>query len=162
MHIAVLSDSHDNIWKLEAALPHLRRAEAVVHCGDLCSPFMLRRLAEGLKDTPIHMVWGNNDGDVLLMSRIAREHPQITLHGVFAQIPVEDALVGVHHYPEVARPLALSGQYRMVFYGHNHQSAEERLGDCLLLNPGEMMGMKGGSTLAIVDSRALAVEWVEV
>ncbi len=40
MKLAILSDTHDNVWALRVALTHLSRAEAVIHCGDLCSPFM--------------------------------------------------------------------------------------------------------------------------
>ncbi len=68
MRIAVISDSHDNIWKLDAAMTCLRGAQAVIHCGDICSPFMIRRLGEGLAGVPLHIIWGNNDGDKLLMT----------------------------------------------------------------------------------------------
>ncbi len=82
MKIAVLSDSHDNIWKLAQAMPHLASADAIIHCGDLCSPFMIaRRLGEGAGHKPLHVVWGNNDGDRLLIARNARPFPEITLHG---------------------------------------------------------------------------------
>lgn len=160
MRIGVLSDSHDNIWKLEAALEHLRRAQAVIHCGDLCSPFVLRRLAEGLPGIPIHVVWGNNDGDVLLMSRLAKEHAHLHLEGVFAELTLGGLSVAVHHYPEVARPLADSGRYRLVCYGHDHTAHAEWIGDCLLLNPGELMGLRGPSTLALVETADRSVQSV--
>ena len=54
MRIGILSDSHDNIWKLEKALPYLASTDIVLHCGDLISPFMIVRLGQGLKDVPIH------------------------------------------------------------------------------------------------------------
>ena len=49
MKIAVLSDTHDNIWKLAQAMPHLAAADAVIHCGDLIAPFMIKRLAAGIQ-----------------------------------------------------------------------------------------------------------------
>ncbi len=85
MKIAVLSDSHDNIWKLAAAMPHLAAADAVIHCGDLCSPFMVTRIGEGVGGKPVHIVWGNNDGDPRLIGRNARAFPGITLHGELAR-----------------------------------------------------------------------------
>ena len=45
MKLAVLSDTHDNIPKLEAALRMMAEADAVLHCGDLCSPFVVERIA---------------------------------------------------------------------------------------------------------------------
>jgi hypothetical protein len=41
LKIAVLSDSHDNIWALDEALNLMRDAEAVIHCGDLIAPFVI-------------------------------------------------------------------------------------------------------------------------
>jgi hypothetical protein len=162
MRIAVLSDSHDNIWKVEAALERLQQADVVIHCGDLCSPFTLRQLADGVKEKPVHVVWGNNDGDKLLLARTAAERPWVHLHGAFAQLNLGGLAVAVNHYPEIAAPLALSGRFGLVCYGHNHQAKEERVGECLLLNPGELMGMMGRSSLALVDVESRSVEWVDL
>jgi len=162
MRVAVLSDTHDNIWKLDAALAHIQRGEAVIHCGDLCSPFLLRMLAEGVGARPVHVVWGNNDGDKLLLARVAGGHPEVRLYGQFAELDLAGVAAAVNHYPEIARPVALSGKYRLVCYGHNHTAREERIGDCLLLNPGELAGIQGRSTIALVDTADLSVEWVEL
>ncbi|MEW6568403.1 MAG: metallophosphoesterase [Chloroflexota bacterium] len=162
MKIAILSDSHDNIWKLEGALPHLVGAEVILHCGDLCSPFMLRTLGEGVGPRPIHLVWGNNDGDRLLLARVAAELPDVTLHGELAQLELDGVRLAVNHYPEIGRGLARSGLYDVVCYGHDHQAHQEWVGNCLLLNPGELMGMKGRSTLAILDTVDRSVRAVEV
>jgi len=162
MRIAVLSDSHDNIWKLAAAMPHLAAADAVIHCGDLCSPFMVRRLGDGLKGKPLHIVWGNNDGDTFLISRNAAEYPSIVLHGELAAIDLGGLRVAVNHYPGIARGLAHSGEYGLVCYGHDHTRHEEWIGNCLLLNPGELMGMNGSSTIALVDGATRGVETIEI
>jgi hypothetical protein len=58
--------------------------------------------------------------------------------------------------------LARSGQYAVVCYGHDHALHEERVNGCLLVNPGELMGMKGRSTLAVVESADLNVEWIDL
>lgn len=162
MILGVLSDTHDNIWKLDAALPHLQRAQAVVHCGDLCAPFMVRRLAEGLGERPVHIVWGNNDGDTFLIGKVASAYPSVHLHGPFAELDLEGRRVAVNHYPEIARGLALSGLYDLVCYGHDHTAHKSRHGDCLLLNPGEVMGLNGRSSLALVDLADLSVEFVDL
>ncbi len=161
MRIVVLSDSHDNLWKLEAAGPTIASAEAVIHCGDLCSPFMVRRLAELAGERPVHIVWGNNDGDTFLIARVASGFPSVKLHGQLAELELGGMRVAANHYPEIARGLALSGLYDLVCYGHDHQRFEGRVGECLLLNPGELMGMKGVSSLAVLDTSSRRVEWVE-
>ena len=162
MKIAVLSDSHDNIWMLDAAMPHLKRAEAVIHCGDLCSPFMARFLGDRLGGIPLHIVWGNNDGDRLLMAQVASQFSNISLHGQLAVLTLGGLMVAVNHYPEIARGLALSGQYQCVCYGHDHEARAEWIGGCLLLDPGELMGLKGRSTLVLLDSGSREVEWVDL
>lgn len=162
MKIAVLSDSHDNIWKLAAAMPHLAAADAVIHCGDLCSPFMILRLVEGVGGKPVHIVWGNNDGDRFLIGRNARSFPNINLHGELATLEIGGLRIGVNHYPELARGLAAAGAFDLVCYGHDHTAHQEWVGSCLLLNPGELMGMKGPSRLAIVETEGRSVQSIDL
>ena len=162
MQIAVLSDTHDNIWKLAEAMPHLAAADAVIHCGDLVAPFVLQQMGEGVPDKPIHVVWGNNDGDTFRLAKVAARFPHIVLHAELARIEIGGMPIAVTHYPEIARDLARSGSFRLVAYGHDHQAHEERVGDCLLLNPGEVMGMKGRSTLAVVGVPDGSVRWVDL
>jgi uncharacterized protein len=162
MRIAVLSDSHDNIWKLAAAMPHLAAAEAVIHCGDLCSPFMIVHLGEGVGGKPVHIVWGNNDGDTFFISRKARSFPNIILHGEFAKLEIGGLRIGVNHYPELARGLAAGGEFDLVCYGHDHTAHQEWVGSCLLLNPGELMGMKGPSRMAIVETEGRSVQSIDL
>ncbi len=39
---------------------------------------------------------------------------------------------------------------------------QEWIGECLLLNPGELMGIRGPSRLAIVDTDDRSVEWIDL
>ena len=41
MRIAILSDTHDNIWKLDEVLKQVGDAGALLFCGDFCAPFTL-------------------------------------------------------------------------------------------------------------------------
>ncbi len=150
MRLAVISDTHDNIWALEAALPRLQDADAILHCGDLCSPFMIPRLAAAGK--PVHIVWGNNDGDKRLLTEQAARFEHIHIHGDFADLQLGNWRIALTHYPEIARPLAASGIYRLVCYGHDHTAHVSRSGRTVLLNPGEIMGLLGKRTLALVDT----------
>ncbi len=159
MKIGVMSDTHDNILKLETACEYLQSVDAVIHCGDLCSPFMIRRLGERLVDIPMHLVWGNNDGDQFLIARVAGDFPAVTLHGQVAHLEMDGLRVAVNHYPEIARDLAHAGRYDLVCYGHDHTANEEQIGETLLLNPGEVLGLKGRSSIAIVETSDRSVAW---
>ena len=116
MRIAIISDSHDNIWKLESAMPALASADVVLHCGDLCSPFVVRQLGEGLKSKEVHVVWGNNDGDKWLLTKIAAQAGNITMHGDFAVLELGELKVAMTHYPEIGRTVAASDHFDLVCY----------------------------------------------
>jgi putative phosphoesterase len=162
MRIGILSDSHDNIWKLSEAIKHLTTVDAVIHCGDLCAPFVVKRMAEGLGEIPIHIVWGNNDGDPLRIAEVASTYNNVQLHGEMAKLNLEGVKIAITHYPEVATELADSGNFDLVCYGHDHTAYQEQRGSCLLLNPGELMGMKGRSSIAIFDSTTKEVETIDL
>ena len=147
MKIAILSDSHDNIWCLEKALDEVSRqsCDVLLHCGDLVAPFILAQMAQAF-DGPIHVIEGNNDGDGRLQQQVAAGYPHITLHGPYAELELGGRKVALIHYPEPARRIAQSGVFDLVCYGHDHQQHWERVGDCLLVNPGEVMGRYGSPT----------------
>ena len=164
MKIAICSDIHDNIWVLERALKKMQGADLLLFCGDFCAPFTLVQIAEGFPG-PIHVVWGNNDGDKFLLSQQAARFDQVKLHGELADFEVEvqfhgelgDFEVGklriaVNHYPEIARGLVRSGDYDLVCYGHDHQAHDEQVGKTRLINPGELMGRFGKSSFVILDA----------
>jgi putative phosphoesterase len=162
MKIGILSDSHDNIWRVDEAIPLLRECKAVLHCGDLIAPFMVKRLSEGLGEIPIHMVWGNNDGDRRLVSELAAKTGRFTIHGELAELEIGGLRIAMNHYPEIGKGLANSGLYDLVCFGHNHTASQEQVGSTLLLNPGEVMGLNGRSTLAFFDIDSRAANFVEL
>jgi len=151
MLIAVLSDIHDNIWKLEKALDQLGQAEVLLFCGDFCAPFTLEMMAEGFQG-PLFAVLGNNDGDVLLLSRIAAKAGNVTLHSLMGKVTLGDREITLIHYPALASSLASGGKYDAVFYGHTHRPQVEERGETLLINPGEVMGRFGRPTYALYDT----------
>jgi hypothetical protein len=159
MRIAIISDTHDNIWKLAEAMPDLSAADVVLHCGDICSPFVVKQLSEGIS-SPVHIVWGNNDGDKRLLTRFAEQAGNIFVHGDYGELNLDDFTVAMTHYPEIGRALAASNQFDLVCYGHDHIAHQERVGKTLLLNPGELMGMNGPGTFAIYDTESGKVETI--
>lgn len=161
MRIAVLSDIHDNIWQLESVLSRVRGADALIFCGDFCAPFTLTQLAQGFTG-PVHVVWGNNDGDKWLLTRNATAAGNVTLHGELAELELGGRKIAANHYPHIARHLAESGNYDAVMYGHDHTAHLEHLGSTLLLNPGEVMGRFGRTTFAWYDAATGQAEIVTV
>ena len=149
MRIALLSDIHDNVWNLAIALESLRGADAMVCCGDLCSPFVVHQLGRGFAG-PIHMVFGNNDADLFRITSIAARYSQVRLYGELFRGEFDGKRAAAQHFDYIARPLAASGEFDVVFYGHNHVYDVRRIGSALALNPGSIMG----ATFAADGSRA--------
>ncbi len=162
MKIAVISDTHDNLEKINASISVIKQADVVLHCGDLCSPFVIKRLGEQLEGIPIHVVWGNNEGDPFMISKVAANFENVYLHGELAELDLGGMRIAVNHYPRIAQGLARSGLYDLVCYGHDHTANSEIIDGCTLLNPGEILGMNGPSTLAIFDTESREVEQVQV
>ncbi len=156
MLIAILSDIHDNVWKLQAALQQMSQAEALLCCGDLCSPFIVGLLADGFPQGPIHIVFGNNDADLFRITQNAGRYAgRVILHGALAELTLGGKRIALNHYPEIARGLAASGQYDVVCFGHNHQYEVTRYGNCLAINPGPIMGYEPGSRQDVTASFVL-------
>lgn len=161
MKVAVMSDSHDNIWNIEKALKKAQSAEALVFCGDLCAPFSLKMLADGFA-APIHALRGNNDGDVALLLRVAGQSSHVRFYAEsLAELEIGGRKIAVVHYAHLANPLALSGKYDAVFFGHTHRQVKRWENQTLLLNPGEVMGRFGTPTIALYDTETRDAEIVE-
>ena len=156
MKLAVISDSHDHLENLGRVLYDVRAqgAEAVIHCGDYCAPFILHEL-EGL-GVPVHGVFGTVDGDRHLMTRIAlTELEHVTLHGETAELELGGVRIAANHFPSLAEGLAYTGRFDLVVHGHTHEAALGTVGGCVLLNPGEIMGRLGTVGWALVDTAGL-------
>lgn len=153
MKIAVLSDIHDHLHHLAPALRQVGelKAEALLFLGDFCAPFTLAQMAEGFGG-PVHAVFGNNDGDTFLLSRVAGKHSHVTLHGQLAELELGGRRIALNHYPEIARRLAESGAYDAVFSGHDHQRYVHQVGRTLWANPGELMGRFGNPGFGIYQT----------
>ncbi|NLV75093.1 MAG: metallophosphoesterase family protein [Chloroflexi bacterium] len=151
MRIAIISDIHDNLWELQRVLQTISAHDALLCLGDFCSPFTLTTIAEGFHG-PVHAVFGNNDGDRLALARVAERAPNLTLHGFSMHLLLDGRRIAGNHYPEIAQPLAESGQYDLVCHGHDHQRCHDRIGETWLVNPGEVMGRFGVVSYGLYDA----------
>lgn len=166
MLVGIVSDIHDRLENLDAALVRIRSAgaEALICCGDLCSPFVVPRLSRGFPDGPITIVFGNNDGDRYRITSFAMREtdaagtPRMEVAGESATLELGGKRVFVHHFHDVGALVAAGGQFDVVCYGHNHDfTALRHPGGTLEINPGAVMGWhptRGDipSTFALYDT----------
>lgn len=162
MKIAILSDIHDQLPQLKKALVAIQDTDALLFCGDLCSPFVIKALGEGYAK-PIHVVFGNNDGDHFRITQNSKTYPHIQLHGELAELTFDKVRFGINHFDNIARVLAESGRYDVICFGHNHQFEFSQAGNCQLINPGEVYGgLTGNSTLAIFDTETRTPQRIDL
>jgi len=164
MRVAIISDIHDNIWKLADALERASEADVLICCGDLCSPFIIERLGKGF-DGPIHIVFGNNDADRFRITQKAGDYPHIHLHGEHLEAEFGSKLFAINHFDNIGRSLAAGQQFDVVCFGHNHSYEVCRVGRTLIINPGEIMGgLSRGqfSSFVIYDTETDDVERVDL
>ncbi len=162
MKIAILSDSHDNIANVETAIQKIQEmsAEVLLFCGDFCAPGPGRIIADF--KGPIYIVWGNNDGDKMNISRVMWEK-----NSNIKFFPESDGVfelggrkIAMTHYPLYAQALARTGDYDLVVFGHDHKARIETHGKCLAVNPGSLNKLRSSDNIgfAIYDTTAHKAE----
>ncbi|MFL6354849.1 MAG: metallophosphoesterase family protein [Bryobacteraceae bacterium] len=143
MKIAIISDIHDNLWNLASALNAVQGCDTLLCCGDLCSPFVVDELSKFERD--IHIVFGNNDADLYRITTKALKKANCHVHGELFESKFDAKRFAANHFDYLARPMAKSGDYDVVCFGHNHELEISREGPCLLINPGPIMGARFSS-----------------
>lgn len=155
MNIAIMSDTHDNIPNLRKAVEIIvsseRRIETIIHCGDFVAPFMLKELQNA--KIPVHGVFGNNDGDKHLLTKMSlAPGSSVTLHGMAGVFDADGFKIGFAHERLIADGLVHNDGCDLVCFGHSHEYVAEKKGDTVIVNPGEIMGKNGDPGFVVFDT----------
>ena len=131
----------------------------MLHCGDLVAPSTLHAIV-GL-GLPIHLIHGNNAGDLFNLSRFAQA-PGHRLHyyGQDGSFTLGNRRIFIVHYPHYAKAMALTGDYDLVCNGHEHSAVVERVRnikgqETLRIDPGTVGGVSAPATYVLGDLQAL-------
>jgi uncharacterized protein len=146
MKICILSDSHDHVHLLNYAVAEAVEmgAEVILHCGDVVAPSTLGRLRK--YQLPVHIIHGNNTGDLYTLGQLVAEDNQIEYHGMDATLELGGRRIFMVHYPHYARAMAATGDWDLVCCGHTHKISMEEIpsikgGVTPLINPGTIGGV---------------------
>jgi putative phosphoesterase len=146
MKFAIISDTHNNWSNFKKAIDWINneKIQLILHCGDISSQETIND-AEKLFEGEIKFVKGNADYDLPDISDIV-------------EFEVEGKKIAFVHFPSEAKKMAQSGKYDVVFYGHTHRAWDEKVGDCHMVNPGELAGQFYKPTFAIYDASNSSLE----
>jgi len=156
MKIAIIADVHDNAHNIILALEKIYQTdvEQIYFLGDFAGAGIARILLTS--PIPIYAIWGNNDGDKALITKFSLEEKSNLTIGLdnYDVVEIDNRKIFLTHYPLIANSIARSGDFDAVFYGHDHLKSKKRIGECLVLNPGEIGAYKTGiSSYAIYDTK---------
>lgn len=153
MKLGVISDTHDNLAAISTAVAVFNREdiELLIHAGDFVSPFTSKPFQQ--LNAPFVGIFGNNDGDKLLLQRYYRENGVGELYEDPYEFELGSWKIMVTHKPALVKPLVASGLYDLVIYGHTHQAVIDAQTDrTWVINPGECCGyLTGRKTVALLD-----------
>jgi len=118
--VGLISDTHGLIR--QEALDALRKADLIIHCGDIGDPAVLEALET---IAPVRAIRGNNDKG-----------------GWAARLPTTDVIeIGIqtiyvlHNLAEIDLDPAVAG-FSVVVSGHSHKPHIEKRGEIIFVNPG--------------------------
>ena len=162
--IGIISDSHDNLNAIRKAVEFFNNndVKAVLHAGDIVSPFTARVFKE-LKPK-LYFVFGNNDGDKITLTRWFEEIGA-TSCGDFGDLTIDGLHIALLHGTDEAlvRALAGSGDFDVVIRGHTHNPGVKIIKGTPVINPGECSGvLSGKATVAVLEIANLNVEITEL
>lgn len=150
MKIGIISDSHNHLTNLQAALSifHRENISVLVHCGDMTTT----ETAAALGEFRVIHACGNGDyasGEI--HQTLLHLNPQSFSAPVFTgEVDGISFAVTHGHLSGKIQELVQSGLYRYVFFGHSHRRHDETAGACRLINPGALGGLKTEQRSALI------------
>ena len=159
MLIGIMSDTHDNLILTQKAIDlfNTKKVEHVIHAGDYTSPFTLKLFSA--LNCPFSGVFGNNDGDKLLLL----ERADGNIHNQPYLFSLKKKKILVMHEHHIIDALADSGHFDLIVYGHTHEADIRKVNKTLVVNPGEVgTWLYGKSTVALADLNTMTAETVEL
>lgn len=162
--IGIISDSHDNINAIRKAVELFngKKVKAVLHAGDLVSPFTARAFKE--LESKLYFVFGNNDGDKVTLTK-RFEEIGATSCGDFGDLTIDGLHIALLHGTNetLVKALAKSGEFDVVVRGHTHEPGVKIIEGVPVINPGEASGvLSEKSTVAILEISNLNIEIMQL
>jgi len=159
MKIAIVSDTHGNVANFKKAVGWLNKEniQLILHCGDIGNPESLKESLVDFKGE-FFGVFGNMDKDFKILLEEYNKISRVEIKEDIFEKVIDKKKIAFTHFPNEAKKLAQSGKFDLVFYGHTHRPWEEKVGECRMINPGELAGQFQKPTFAIYDTETENLE----
>ncbi|MBU1132029.1 YfcE family phosphodiesterase [Patescibacteria group bacterium] len=160
MKIAICSDSHDNLSNIEKFLKFCEDNDIhrIFHCGDVTEKETREYFLKNFSGE-IDFVDGNAEIEVQEKQKRTNRFQKIKKSPVpYLQYEIDKIKIAVCHQRDKAIRLAKSGQFHIVFYGHNHKPWQEKMEKTYLINPGNLAGMFYRASFAVYDTATKKLE----
>jgi hypothetical protein len=153
MKIAILSDIHDNLARLEEALIICRheKLDTCICCGDIGQMETLQALADNFRH--VYLALGNADFGLINKTGLFPEN--VTWSEEVLEEEIDGQRIAIVHHDYKAKELANTNRFDLIFYGHTHTPWEKKINKTIILNPGEIAGQFGKASFAIFDTNIM-------
>ena len=162
MRVGLLADSHDRVPAIAEFVRRLHESGVgmVLHAGDYCAPFSLQPFLDS--SMALAGVFGRNDGDRQGLRAKAAQGMGVELYESPHSFEIGGRqLMMVHDIAEISERSIESHQ--VVIHGCSHRQEIHRLGNTLLVNPGEACGWLYATPMgAILDLETLQLEVIRL
>ena len=154
MKIAIISDTHDNFPNFKKAIDWIKKNDikTIIHCGDICT---LSVLKDSIRDFSgkIYLCLGNVDVDHFQVKGKEKLFNKAIFFNKRGEIKKGKKKIAFTHFPKIAKELALTGNYDIVFHGHTHKPWIEKVNNVKIVNPGNLAGLMYKATFAVYDTK---------
>ena len=150
MKIGIISDSHDHHKNVLRAVEVFsgHKVSYIFHGGDIVAPFTAKAFAQ-VGDAKFIAVFGNCDGEKLMLASTIRDFGG-EIHERIYRGEVGGRRIFMTHTPNVLDKAAGSGKFDLAIYGHTHKQDIRKVGDTLIINPGETTDWITGESAVVV------------
>ena len=157
MKLGVVCDTHNNLKNVRRIVELFNQVgvDLVVHTGDITKGSTLDLFSA--LSCELVGVFGNNDVERDSLDSVIKQHG-FQFHEPPLCIERAERQILVVHEPATLDDMDLSG-VDLVLHGHTHLQRIDRVGDCLIFNPGECAGhMAGYNAVGVVGLSDISVE----
>ena len=150
MKIGILSDSHDAHEHVLDVIEIFKenKVDYILHAGDIVSPFTAKAFAD-VTGAKFIAVFGNCDGEKLFLKSTIEWFGGEIYDAIYTG-NISGKRIFMTHKPDTIEEVAASGKYDIVIYGHTHKKDIRKIGETMIINPGEITDWITGKSNAVI------------